>query len=275
MTKVQDQQLLRVTSRDGSSIAYERTGSGTPVILVAAALADRTGTRRLARALAAQYTVINFDRRGRKDSTERSPYDVQREVDDIEALVDAAGGEAVLFGSSSGAVLALDAADRLGPKVSRVVLFEPPFIVDGSRAPMPAGLDAEVRRLVAGGQPGAVVKLFMHQALGIPRFAVGIMSIMPGWSSMKAAAHTLPHDLELMRGTQDGTPLPARRWQAVSAPVLVLTGGRSEAFFHRGAEALAEILPDGRHEVLKGQGHGVVLMNPKALLPQFNAFVPV
>ncbi|WP_433042257.1 alpha/beta fold hydrolase [Dactylosporangium sp. CS-033363] len=273
MTKVQEQQVLRVTSKDGSSIAYERSGEGAPVILVAAALADRTGTRRLAKALAPEYTVINFDRRGRNDSTEHEPYDVQREVDDIEALIDAAGGQAVLFGSSSGSVLALDAANRLGDKVSKVVLFEPPFIVDDSREPMPADLDADVRKLIDEQQPGAVVKLFMHKAMGIPKFAVNIMSIMPGWSSMRAAAHTLPHDLELMRGTQDGTPLPAERWKAISAPVLVLTGGRSEQFFHRGGDALVEVLADGRHEVLKGQGHGVVLMNPKALLPQFNAFV--
>lgn len=273
MTKVRDQQLLRVTSKDGSSIVYERTGSGTPVILVAAALADRTGTRRLAKALAPQYTVINYDRRGRGDSTEHKPYDIQREVDDIEALIDDAGGRAVLFGSSSGGVLALDAANRLGEKVSKVVLFEPPFIIDDSREPMAADLDREVKRLIAEDQPGGVVKAFMHRAMGIPKFAVNIMAIMPGWSSMKAAAHTLPHDLDLMRGTQDGTPLPAQRWSAVTAPTLVLTGGRSQKFFHNGADALAAVLPDGRHEVLKGQGHGVVLMNPKALRPQFDAFV--
>lgn len=125
-----------IRSADGTTIAFDRLGAGPPVVIVSSALADRSDAKRLARHLSERFTVVNYDRRGRGRSTDTPQYDVDREVDDIAALVDAVGGRASLFGSSSGAVLALDAAARLGPKVDRLVLFEPPFIVDGSRAPL-------------------------------------------------------------------------------------------------------------------------------------------
>src|SRR4051794_8346671 len=147
-------------SKDGTIIAYEQTGSGPTVILVAAALADRGGARRLAGHLAVQFTVINYDRRGRGKSTDTNPYAVKREVEDIEALIDASGAPTFLFGSSSGSVLALDAASKLGSKIKRLFIYEPPFIVDDSRPPMPDDLITEVTNLTAAGRRDDAVKLF-------------------------------------------------------------------------------------------------------------------
>ena len=129
--------MKTVTSKDGTQIAYDQIGNGPVVILVDSALASRSLCVKLAGLLAKDFTVINYDRRGRGDSTDTQPYAVEREVEDIEALIDATGGSAFVFGSSSGAVLALEAANRLTTKVKKQVLYEPPFIVDASRAPMP------------------------------------------------------------------------------------------------------------------------------------------
>lgn len=253
-------------SKDGTRIAYEQTGTGPAVILVSAALTDRGGARRLAGYLAEHFTVINYDRRGRGRSTDTQPYAVEREVEDIEGLIDASGGSACVFGSSSGSVLALDAASKLGSKIKRVFVYEPPFIVDDSRPPMPDGLMNEVTELVSASRRNDAVKLFFAKGMGIPDRAVDLMRLfMPGWSKMAGMAHTLRYDLTILAGTQTGKPLPAGRWTADTAPTLVVVGSRSEAFFHHGAQAVAGILPNAKYSSLEGRDHSAVLLAPKAL----------
>jgi len=234
-----DAKQKTVTSKDGTLVAFEQTGAGPVVILVTGALADRSGTRWLAKHLAEHFTVINYDRRGRGKSTDTQPYAVEREVEDIEALIDATGGSAFVFGVSSGAVLALGAASGLGGKVQKLFLYEPPFIVDDSRPPMPADFGNQITEMVSEGHPNDAVKLFFTKGMGIPPFAVTMMRLlMPGWSQMTGMAHTLPYDLAILSGTQEGQPLPVKRWAATTAPTLVVVGGQSEAFFHHGAKAL-------------------------------------
>jgi pimeloyl-ACP methyl ester carboxylesterase len=253
-----------VASADGTPIAYEQSGDGAPVILVASALADRSDTRKLAALLAPRQRVINYDRRGRGASGDTAPYAVEREVEDIEALIDAVGGSASLFGSSSGAVLALDAANQMPGKVRRLALYEPPFITDDSRPPLGDEFSVEVAALLAADRRSEAVKLFM-KAIGVPGIGVAIMRLLPGWSAMCAMAHTLPYDLAILRGTQAGTPLPAGRWSHVTAPTLVLTGEKSEAHFHAGARSLTQLLQVGEHRVLKGQHHGSVAMGSRTI----------
>lgn len=261
------------TSKDGTIIAYEQTGTGPAVILVAAALADRGGARRLAGHLAEHFTVINYDRRGRGKSTDTQPYAVEREVEDIEALIDASGGPAFLFGSSSGSVLALDAASRLGSKIRGLFIYEPPFIVDDSRPPLPNDLIKEVTELTSAGRRSDAVKLFFAKGMGIPDPAVNLMRLfMPGWSKMADMAHTLRYDLTILVGTQAGKPLPAGRWAADTAPTLVAVGSRSEAFFHHGAQALVGILPNAQYRSLEGQDHSAVLLASKALAAAVEPF---
>jgi pimeloyl-ACP methyl ester carboxylesterase len=259
------------TSKDGTTIAYEQEGTGPVVILVSAALADRRGATRLANHLAEHFTVINYDRRGRGESTDTQPYAVEREVEDIEALIDASGGSAVLFGSSSGSVLALEAANKLDGKVKRLFMYEPPLIIDNSRPPMPADFTQEVNGLVSSGRRNDAVKLFFTKGMGIPNFAVTMM-LMPGWSRMAGIAHTLPYDLTILAGTQAGKPLPAKRWASTTATTLVMVGSRSETFFHDGAQALAGILPNARYGSLNGGNHGALLMAPKALADAVEQF---
>jgi pimeloyl-ACP methyl ester carboxylesterase len=220
---------------------------------------------KLAKLLSEHFTVINYDRRGRGESGDTQPYTVEREIEDIEALIDEAGGSAFVFGSSSGAVLALEATNKLLAKIKKQVLFEPPFIIDDSRPPMPDDFAKQVTELVSAGRRNDAVMLFFTKGMGIPTIAVMLMRhLMSGWSKGVGMAHTLPYDFAILAGTQAGKPLPAKRWVSATVPTLVLTGEKSEAFFHNGARSLADLLPNAQHRILKGQHHGSVVMAPKA-----------
>jgi pimeloyl-ACP methyl ester carboxylesterase len=247
-----------VQSRDGTSIAYEQTGHGPVLVLVAPALSDRSGGARLASLLAPHFTVVNFDRRGRGGSGDTAPYSVQREIEDIEALIDKAGGAALLFGSSSGAALALEAANKLTTKVTAVVLFEPPYIVDDSRAPIPDGLFQEIAALVSAGRRGDAVALFMTGAIGVPEEMLAQMRQSPMWGGMERLAHTIPYDGAILSGLQTGKPLPSRRWVSLSARTLVIDGENSDAFLRNAVQALTAVLPGAKRLTLQGQDHSAV-----------------
>jgi len=264
--------MRTVISKDGTTIAFDRTGTGPAVILVDSALADRSVCVKLAKLLAEEFTVINYDRRGRGESSDIQPYAVEREVEDIEALVDKAGGSAFIFGSSSGAVLALEAASKLPAKIKKQVLYEPPFIVDDSRPPMPADFVEQVKELLARDKRSDALKLFFSSAMGIPGIFITIMRLMPSWSKSKSVAHTLPYYLMVMGDNQRGKPLPASRWVTATMPTLVLTGGKSEAFFHTGGDALAKVLPNAQHRILKDQHHGSVVMSPNVVASEITQF---
>lgn len=255
-----------VTSRDGTSIAYERSGSGPALVIVAAALSDRTDTRKLAALLSSRFSVINYDRRGRGRSSDTQPYAVEREIEDLGALVDVAGGSASVFGSSSGAVLALRAAAG-GLPIARLALFEPPFRIGAAGSVLPSRLEAEVCDLLAAGRRSDAVKLFMSVEMGVPGIGFVFMRLWPGlWKSMTAMAPTILHDLAVMDGTTGGGPLPAE-WARVTTPTLVMDGAKSEERLRSAAAALAELLPNAQHRTLEGQGHAAPVMNPKAVAP--------
>jgi pimeloyl-ACP methyl ester carboxylesterase len=262
-----------VTSKDGTIIAFEQLGAGPTIVLVAAALADRAGITKLAKILAGEFTVINYDRRGRGKSTDTLPYVVEREVEDLEALIDATGESVYLFGSSSGSVLALEAASKLGDKLKGLFIFEPPFIIDNSWPPMPDDLADQVGKLVSAGRRNDAVKLFFNKGMSIPSVFVTLMRLlMPGWSKMVAVAHTIPYDLAVLEGTQNGKPLPAERWASAHTPTLVMVGSKSEAFFHTGAQALAGLLSNAQYRSLAGRGHSAVMMAPKDIAAAVSEF---
>jgi pimeloyl-ACP methyl ester carboxylesterase len=217
-----------MTSKDGTKIAYEQSGSGPVVILVASSLADRSDTKRLAALLASRFTVINYDRRGRGLSGDTPPYQVEREIEDIAALINKAGGSACLFGSSSGAVLALRAAAS-GLDITRLALYEPPFRVDKSHPVLPDDLDKEIAALIEQDRRSEAVKLFMTRAIGVPAAGILLMRLLPGvWSKLTAMAHTIPYDITIMGGSAFGAPLRTDDWAAVQALTLVIGGERAQ-----------------------------------------------
>jgi pimeloyl-ACP methyl ester carboxylesterase len=260
----------KVVSKDGTSIAYERSGKGPVVILVASALADRSAAAQLAALLAENFTVINYDRRGRGESGDTSPYAVAREVEDIAALIEEAGGPVYIFGHSSGAVLALEAVSKLSSRIKKAVLYEPPFIVDDSRAPIPEDFTRRVNELVSAGRRGDAVEHFMVSAVNVPPELVKQMRTYPMWPGLEKLAHTIAYDIAVMGDTQAGKPLPAKRWASASSFTIVMCGDKSPPFLQRSAKAVADILPNAKHQTLKGQDHSVVFTAPKVIAAALN-----
>ncbi|MEU2800050.1 alpha/beta hydrolase [Streptomyces sp. NPDC007117] len=263
----------RVVSADGTEIAFEQSGSGPAVVLVASALADRSDTARLAALLARHFTVINYDRRGRGASGDAPAYAPDREIEDIAALVEHVGGSASLFGSSSGAVLALRAA-AAGVNVERLALYEPPFVVaEGDDGP-PRDLAQQISTMLAEGRRSDAVRYFMTRVQGMPGIAVFFMKLMPKmWANLTELAGTLPYDIAVMGDTQQGKPLDTEEWKGVAVRTRVLTGGKSPAAFRRAALAVTEILPQADHRTLPGLNHGAVVMAPKKIAPQVIEFI--
>jgi pimeloyl-ACP methyl ester carboxylesterase len=179
---------------------------------------------------------------------------VEREVEDLQAVLDEAGGSAFVWGPSSGAVLALDAANRLSG-IKKLALYEAPFIVDDSRPPI---LDEWVRinEAIESGRPSDAVKEFL-KSVGVPTFVIALMRLMPVWAKLKATAHTLPYDGAIVRDCQRGQPLPAGRWASVTSPTLVMDGGKSKAWMRRANQSLANVLPNAQYRTLEGQAHVV------------------
>jgi pimeloyl-ACP methyl ester carboxylesterase len=251
--------MQTVSSRDGSRIAYDRIGSGPAVILVGGALGYRKFRKleQLAKLLAERCTVINYDRRGRGDSTEVKPFALEREIEDIAALIEAAGGSASLWGWSSGGALALRAAGA-GIGVERLSVYEVPFMVTpDAKRPTP-DYGERLDELVASGDRSGAVKHFMRNAVGVPAPFVALMRLMPIWREMKATAHTLPYDwAALGKHNMYGAALDPEEWASVTVPTLVAYGAKSPDVLQQGSRALAEVLPNAELRGLEGVSHNV------------------
>ena len=259
-----------VTSADGTRIGYDRNGDGPAIILVSGALGHRGFdplTGGLLDLLAPDFSVYFYDRRGRGDSTDTHPYAVEREIEDIAALIEAAGGEAYAYGLSSGGVLALRAAQAL-PAIAKLAMYEPPFIIDDSRPPLPSDYVEQVEQAVAEGRRGDAVEILMTKAIGVPVEYLAHMRQDPSWSAMEAVAHTISYDGRTMGTTMSGRPLPAE-WAQITTQTLVLDGGMSEQFMHDAANALADLLPNARRHTLADESHAV---DPKVLAPVLAEF---
>jgi pimeloyl-ACP methyl ester carboxylesterase len=265
--------MQTVTSKDGSRIAYDRYGSGPVVILVAGALGYRKFKKmeELAGLLAERCTVINYDRRGRGDSTEVKPYGLEREIEDIQALIEEEGGSASLWGWSSGGALALRAA-AAGIGVERVSVYEVPFMVTPEAKRPTPDYGERLDELVAAGNRSGAVKHFMRNAMGIPAPFVALMPLMPMWKGLKATALTLPYDWAALGGhTMQGAPLDAEEWASVTVPTLVVCGAKSPPVLRQGSRALAEVLPNAEVRELQGLGHNVKMNVLAPVLAEFCA----
>jgi pimeloyl-ACP methyl ester carboxylesterase len=253
----------KTRSGDGTEIAFDRLGEGAPVVLVSGASTSRAVHASLAELLAADFTVFNYDRRGRGESSDTPPYAVEREIEDIGAVITAAGGSAAVFGNSSGAVLALHAA-AAGLPTTRLALWEPPFMVDPDAPRRQQEYLTKLTELLVAGRRGDAMALFMT-TVGLPEEMIAGMRRAPMWPGLEALAHTLVYDATVMG---DST-LPTSLVSSVNVPTLVLTGSDSGAWADNAAQALTATLPASQHRTLDGQNHAVAW---DALAPALGEF---
>ena len=242
--------LKTVQSADGTAIAYERFGDGPALVLVMGAFCDRSAPRGLAALLSRDFAVFTYDRRGRGASGDTPPYAVEREIEDLDAMISETGGAAFVFGHSSGAVLALEAAAS-GLPIRKLAVYEPPYIVDNTRV-RPRKMGERVSTLIGSGQRSEAVRLFLAEGPEVPAEVIAAMENGPGWSDMEAIAHTLPYDLAIC-GDQ---VLPSGRLAEIDVPTLALSGGASPAWARNAVDEVAATIEGAQHVSLDGQTHG-------------------
>jgi pimeloyl-ACP methyl ester carboxylesterase len=239
-----------VRSADGTTLALQRSGAGPALILVDAAghYREFSSFGGLMDLLVADFTVFTYDRRGRGGSSDTQPYSVEREVADLAALIDEAGGSAYVYGVSSGASLALHAAAS-GLPIRKLALFEPPIGTDEDRE---AGhkFTAELAELIAAGRHGDAVEYF-HTGIGVPAEIVAGLRQAPFWPALESVAHTLVYDCVL----SDATSLELAA--SVTVPTLVIDSEGTTGELTGWAAAILEALPHGSHRSLAGEWHGV------------------
>ena len=259
--------MSTVISKDGTTIAYERSGSGPALVLVNGALDYRavSANGKLADRLADRFNVYRYDRRGRGESGDRLPYALEREVEDIEALIREAGEPAFLYGESSGACLVFEAALRLGERVRKIALYEPPYNSEESSRQRWRQYRKELEEALAAGPKGEALGLFM-KLVGATDEDVAQVRQTPMWDPMEAVEQTLAYDAEIMG---EEAELPVEQAAELETPALVLNGGASFPFMEATARSLAQAMPHGRHRILEGQTHEV---SAEALAPALAEF---
>jgi pimeloyl-ACP methyl ester carboxylesterase len=257
--------MPKVHSSDGTTIAFERFGEGPPVILVVGAFNEQSTGAPLATFLAQHFTVFNYDRRGRGESGDTTPYAVEREVEDLAALIAEAGGSASVWGYSSGACLALQAAAR-ELAITKLALYEAPYLVGNGQPRTPVNHAASLAELMAAGRRGDAVEYFQTKMVGIPEDVVAQLRHAPFRPALERMAHTLVYEATILGDRSVPTELAA----SVTAPTLVIAGGASFPFMRETAQTLADVLPNGQARILEGQTHDIV---PAVLGPVLAEFL--
>src|SRR5215472_17257615 len=255
--------MKKVHSADGTTIAFDKRGKGPALILVDGALGQRvmdSETTQLAPLLAQHFTVFHYDRRGRGDSTDTQPYAVEREIENIDALITEAGGSAFVFGISSGAALALEAAIKLGDKVKKLAMYEVPYKSDETARLAWQAYRKQLTGVLALGRRGDALALFMLLS-GMPADHRDRVRQHPMWPMWEAVAPTLAYDAAVMG---EDASIPSEKAAGLAIPALVMDGGESYPFMHVTALALARAMPHARHRTLEGQTHEVA---PQVLAP--------
>jgi len=249
-----------VKSRDGTKIAYDKVGTGPIVILVLGALNSRKSGASLAKLLAARFTVISYDRRGRGGSTDTAPYTPQREIEDVAALIGEVGGPVCLYGHSSGAAIVLEAAIKLRQHIRKLAIYEAPYALDPDARKAAKEYNALLKKLLKSGRNADAVALFI-KLVGVSDKQIQAMRRLPMWRGLVAMAPTLAHDSEVLG---EDYSLPTALLSRVTIPTLVMYGGAGTPSMRDAAQAISKAVPNAQLRTLAGQTHGV---RPKVLAP--------
>ncbi|PYZ94907.1 alpha/beta hydrolase [Salipaludibacillus keqinensis] len=253
-------------SKDGTILAYDVYGSGPPLIYITGAICHRSfkPVKHDAKIFSTKFTVYNYDRRGRGDSGNTLPYTVEREIEDIKAMIDVAGGNVFLYGHSSGAVLALEAALRLSSKVKKVMMYDPSYVHDEKEKSEYKRLSRKIHELLDNGKNAKAMTTFL-KGIGMPKVFVLLLPLFPGWRTMKALAPTLAYDIALTKNMP-----PVERATQISVPTQIIVGEKSPKSIHDVGRQLSNVIPNAKFVQLSGEDH---MVNPKALLPLITGFL--
>lgn len=254
-----------ITSKDGTRIAYDAAGHGPAVLLVLGALNSRKSGTKLAKLLASGFTAITYDRRGRGSSTDSPSYSPEREIEDIAGLIDAIGGQACLYGHSSGAALAIRAAVKLPRQVRKLAVYEAPYALDSDARQAARDYFANLEKALASGQAGDAVALFIR-SVGVSDKQLQAIRQMPMWKGLERLAPTLVYDSEVLGADH---ALPAALLSSVRTPTLVMHGGAGSPAMRDAAQAISQAIPGALLRTLAGQTHGV---SPKVIAPVLEGF---
>lgn len=254
------------SSSDGTRLACWRMGVGAPLVLVHGGLCDHLAWHFVAPLLAEQFTVWTWDRRGHGQSGNTPPHTVAREVEDVRAVLATAGEPAHLLGHSAGAILALAAAEHI-PSLLSLIVYDPPYVVEGARdRPSPAVL-AEIERLLAAGDPDEALRIAMRETVALSDAEIDAMRASPGWEHLRGAARAIPGDWKIWEERFD----PARLAR-IQTPTLVLLGEHSPDWIRAGTQAVAAALPRAKLATLEGQGHSAMIGTPELFARQVIRF---
>lgn len=264
--------MVFVTSKDGTQIGYSVAGYGPPIVLVDGAMCWREmgPATPLANELKDKFTVYTYDRRGRGESGDTKPYSTQREIEDLEAVINAAGGSVAIYAISSGVALALEAANQL-KGITSMVLYEAPIFTDTTRKPVPADYVQRMDQLVATGDNAGAVKHFMQNGIAVPWFALLMMDLFGMFKKMAPVGPTLPYDTAFVAPFWTYKPIPANRWPNVTVPVLTMGGSKSDTWMQNAQKAIADALPNAKHKTLAGQNHMVAATAIAPVIKEFLA----
>jgi pimeloyl-ACP methyl ester carboxylesterase len=256
--------MYSVRSTDGTAIAYDKVGEGPALVLVEGALNDLSTTLPLAAQLKADFTVYSYDRRGRGASGDTLPYSVDREVEDLASVIDAAGGSALVFGNCSGAVLAMQAVAK-GLDITGLALFEPPYIVPGTRH-RPDDYSTHLASLISSGQKDEALLWFMRADVVLPEEHIGMVRNSPMWPALLDLVPSLDYDAAVLGDSK----MPPAEWlTSITVPTLVVDGENSNSWAKEAVRVLAEVLPAGHRSTLEGHDH---VLAPDALAPVMTEF---
>jgi len=257
-------------SKDGTKIAYSQTGTGEPLVLVDGAFCHGKfgANKKLPQHLSQHFTVYSYDRRGKGESGNTLPYSVEKEYEDLQAVIHEAGGNAYVYGISSGAALVLEAANH-GVIIKKMALYEAPFITDNSRKPLPENYFDTITNMVEQGNNGKALEHFFKTGIEVPAFGVLMMKLMPAWNQMKKLAPTLIYDNKILGDTGSGKSFGKGKWKNVTQPALILSGSKSAAWSQSSMQHLATVLRNATYRSLTGQTH---IVNPKILAQELIDF---
>ena len=264
----QEGSRMVATSRDGTPIAYRRSGSGPPLVLVHGTTADHTRWAGVLPSLERHFTVYAMDRRGRGGSGDADGYAIEREFEDVAAVIEAIGEPVFLLGHSYGAVCSLEAS-RLTDKVRRLILYEPP--IPTIHPLYPPGVPDRIQALVDAGDPEAGLELFFREVVRMPDGEFERYRALPVWKVRVTLAPTIPRELAIDRRYR----FRPERFSGFAIPTLLLVGGESPPVFREATDMLAATLPDSRVAVMPGQRHVAMDTAPELFLAEVGKFLGV